>query len=579
MPADERIKVTFRRVRVLKDADSVGSGEWYFIATVDGRSVGDRNRIFDAEEGRSISLPEGQWEHTVDVTGRDLNSHPVVLRFQVKDSDLTSDDDLGTIERRLRQDVSQGHFTTHRDRNQYFILEYTVELSVGGRFGFHPPDSVFATRQHSGSVSCTTVSGGSFMARMEVCPVRPTPPDRTLPPRPRLSAAEARIAAERNGGAANITPASPINIIPNPSAIPILSPADANANTAARIEFSYYHPGTLNFTDDDPRLEWSSVAISGGAVRFLGPGATPDGLRSRGRKVLVYGTAEGEVRLEMRFQGALFATYRALVLPVRQIRYRANILNGPSAASQPRATPDHVRDHIAIANRILRQMAIELVPDDNTTVTHGARATTHPGIFRIRVDPGVTRNIGVTGWPRATRLNYRQGVFNFAYIHSDRRGNLGAATDYPANGAGNSITDNGTPSSSWIIPSGIPPDGAAGVVTMNLIAARERNPATYPRLYAMYVTDANGDPANANDQMTYAGTIAHELGHVLNLGHRVEGPDVNQPTGLVANGIFFDGLTTPPDENVMHWSNGTDLAQDFDIIQTRAVHRSPLVGP
>ncbi|MEW6505932.1 MAG: hypothetical protein AB1457_18425, partial [Chloroflexota bacterium] len=552
MPADERIRVIFRHVDVLRDADTFGSGEWYFIASVDGRSVGDRNQIFDAYENRSINLPQPQWSIEIDVTGRDLNANPVRVRFQVMDSDVTFDDDLGTVEYQLRRNVSQGNFRTFRTRNRYYILHWRVELSVLGRFGLHPPDAVFATRQHSGNVSCTTVSGGSFMARMEICPVRPTPPDASLPPRPALSAAAAAIASERNDAPINITPASPINIIPNPSAIPILTPAEANAQSAARIEFSYYHPETLRFTDVDPRLEWTAVPISGGAVQFLPP--------ARGRKVMVYGTAEGEVRLEVRFQGALFATYRALVLPVRQIRYRANILNGPNTASQPRSTPDNVRDHIAIANRFLRHMAIELVPDDNATVTHGATATAHRGIFRIRVAAGVTRNIGVTGWPRATRLNYRQGVFNFAYIHSDRDGNLGAATDYPANGAGNSITDNGTPSTSWILPSGIPPDGAAGTVTMNLIDARERNTATYPRLYAMYVTNANGDPANANDQMTYAGTIAHELGHVLNLGHRVEGPDASQPTGFVANGIFFDGLTTPSDENLMHWSNPTNLA-------------------
>jgi hypothetical protein len=578
MPADERIRVSFRRVEVLRDADTFGSGEWYFIASVDGnpvpRTPEDRNERFDAYEHRPIPLLQPQWSMEIDVTGRDLNSNPVRVSFQVKDDDVTFDDDLGTVEFQLRRNVSQGNFRSFRTRNRYFILHWSAELSVQGGFGPHPPDSVFATRQHSGSVSCTTVSGRSFMARMEICPVRPVPPDgpgTSLPPRPPLSPAAAAIAPERNDGPINVTSASPINIIPNPSAIPILTVAEANAQTAARIEFSYYHPGTLNFTDNDPRLEWSSVPISGGAVQFLGP--------ARGRKVMVHGTAEGEARLEVYFQGALFASYRALVLPVRQILYRANILNGPSAASQPRSTPDHVLDHIAIANRFLRQMAIELVPDNNNTVTHGATTTIHRGIFRIRVAAGVTRNIGVTGWARATRLNYRQGVFNFAYIHSDRDGNLGAATDYPANGAGNSITDNGTPSTSWIIPSGIDPDGAAGTVTMNLIDDRQRNTATYPRLYGMYVTNANGDPAVPADQLTYAGTIAHELGHVLNLGHRVEGPDASTATGLVANGIFFDGLTTPPDENLMHWNNPTTLAQDFDIIQTRAVHQSPVVVP
>jgi hypothetical protein len=571
MPADERIRVTFCSVDVLNDADTFGTGEWYFVAEVDGRPVGNRDRIFNAEEGRSISLPEAQWSIAINVTGRDLDSNPVRVRFQGFDQDVISDDDLGTVEYRLRRNVQQGNFRSIRTATRYYILHYRVELSVGGAFGLHPADAVFATREHNGSVGYTTVLGQSFSARMEFCPVRPTPADIVLPPRPPVTGPLALLPPERNDAATNVSPGDPINIVPNPSAIPILTAAGANAQTAARVEFSYYHPLTLNFADNDPRLEWTWVPTSGGTVRFVG--------QPRGRKVLVYGTAAGEGRLEVRFQGALFASYRALVMAVKQIPFRANILNGPTAASQPRSTPGNVRDHIAIANRFLRQMALELTPDADWTATHDARPTGIPGIFRIRVAAGVTRNIGVTGWARATRLNYRQGVFNFAYIHSDRDGNLGAACDYPANNAGNSITDNGTPSTSWVLPSGVLPDGAAGTVTMNLLGDRMRDPAAFPRLYAMYVTDGNGDPAVLASQQTYAGTIAHELGHVLGLGHRVEGPDATQPTGLVANGIFFDGLTTPPEENVMHWVNPTTLAQDFDIIQTRAAHRSPVVPP
>ncbi len=574
MSADERIKIIFESVYVYRDADSVGSGDWYFIANVDGLSVGDRNREFNAEENRPIPLPQPQWSKEINVAGRDLNNDPVIVRFQVKDSDLTSDEDLGSIELRLRRDVRQGSdsIEDYRRRNPYFRLNYKIELSVLGRFGPHPPDAVFATRHHQGSVSCTTVSGGSFTARMEICPVFPIPDDAGFVPisfpRPPNAPPQRNVTYVPE----DLNPNSPINYIPNPPAIPILSPADANANTAARIEFTYYHPRTLRFTDVDPRLEWSIVPIppsvpaggqTRGGARFLGP--------NRGTKVLVYGTAEGEVRLEMRFQGALFATYRALVLPIRQIQYRANILNGP-AGSQPRSGPEHVRDHIAIANRFLHQMAIELVPDPDNTVTDRAITTGIQGIFRIRVAAGVTRNIPVTDWPRATRLNYRQGVFNIAYIHSSqrtRRGGpraLGLADSWLANGAGNTIIDNGTPSTSWIIPTGIPPDGAAGNVTMALLDARERDPARFPRLFAMSVTNLNGDPALPADQLTYGGTIAHELGHVLNFPHRgVEDGE--------------DGLNHPFNENVMHRDNPSDEAQDFDIIQTRAAHQSLLVRP
>jgi hypothetical protein len=81
----------------------------------------------------------------------------------------------------------------------------------------------------------------------------------------------------------------------------------------------------------------------------------------------------------------------------------------------------------------------------------------------------------------------------------------------------------------------------------------------------MCITNQSGDPDFPGNQLTYGSTIAHELGHVLNLHHRnVGGPD------------RLDG---PPDQNIMHPDEDADYAQDFDIIQTRAVHQSQLVRP
>ena len=266
---------------------------------------------------------------------------------------------------------------------------------------------------------------------------------------------------------------------------------------------------------------------AGAAVSFVG--------QPRGLKVLVHGTSPGEVRLEVRFRGALFATYRALVLPIKNITCRFNILNGPTAASQPRSTPADVQNHLTIANRYLRQMALQLSLDTDATRTNGATATAIPGIFRIRVSRGTTFQAANTNV--ATRLNFRANVMNFAYIHSDNakaadgvtpQSNLGAATDFPNSGiapaaAGGrpTLTDNGTPSDSWALPSGVLPDAAAASVTLTLIRARQRT--GFPTLFAMYITDAHGDPTIAANQQNYANTIVHELGHILNLGHRVEG--------------------------------------------------------
>jgi hypothetical protein len=99
----------------------------------------------------------------------------------------------------------------------------------------------------------------------------------------------------------------------------------------------------------------------------------------------------------------------------------------------------------------------------------------------------------------------------------------------------------------------------------------------------MYVTDAHGDPTQAAVQQNIANTIVHEFCHILNLGHRVEGAapvTPANPTGLVANGIFFDGLNHPPGENLMHFNNPGTIAQDLDIVQAKGARKSPLIpGP
>jgi len=578
-PSRERIKVILKRVFVKKDADWFGSGEFYFICSVDGKTVGDKSKIFDARVGKWIALPAKTWSAEVDVAGKSS----VQMRFNGKDDDVLWDDDLGTVSYTLRPPWTQREL---RHDTEFFTLEWSVELLVDGRFGHHPPDAVFACRAANGTASCTTVSGVPIVARVEVHPVRPVPPLANLPPRG-LPAGPV-LGVDNNGGT-SISPGDPINIVPNPSVIPILTapggaapaagaPPIADATNAARIEVTFYRPNTLAFTDNDQRLEWSARPLAGGAVSFLG--------QPRGLKVMVYGTAAGEVLLEVKFRGQIMASYRALVMPVKQIPCRINILNGPNARSQPRATPANVEDHLRIANRFLRQVALELVLDTNPQRRNGATATGTPGIFRIRVSPGTTRNVDSDVVDVvASRLNYRPDVMNFAYVHSEKRASVGGvATDFPASnvappaaGGRPRVSDSGTPSTSWITPTGVKPDAAAGTVEMELITAIQR--PGHPRLFAMLVCDTVGDPSVLADQQLYAKTLCHELGHILNLGHRVERADPTTATGLAFNGVFWDGLNHPPEQNIMFWAGAQDICQDFDIIQTRAIHQSPLVPP
>jgi hypothetical protein len=602
-----RIKIIFSRVHVINSGDAGNSGNYYFDASIGGQTVGNRE-VFDAIEGRHFDLDVNRWSRVVDV-GLPAYSAGVDISFQAWDEDTFVDDRLGAaIRDTIRPPWSQRSL---RYPTSYFILEGRVELEIGGRFGAHPGDAVFICRQESGSASYNTVGGVARRLRLEVHPVLPLPatglppwPGRTAPgppPAAGLGGATAPTAAHWTGtpaiGAAPAVPAEP-NIFPNPPVIPILDAADATVRTAARIEVTYYRPGELNFALDDARLVWSQQSVSGGAqVAFVG--------QPRGRRVFVYGTRAGQVRLEVRFEGALVAQYRAIVREIRTLRCRFNILNGPNAASQPTARPQDILRHVALANLFLRQIGLELVRDTNHSVNNGARIARDggniiDGIFRISVAQGWTRQMNGNAQNRSVRLNYRNAptgqppVLNFAYVHSDEDGALGAACYYPdsklavglAAGARPRIRDSGSPSSSWVTStnsasvtggSGVPPDAAAGTATMDLIS--RRHPTNHARLFGMYVSGDCGDATDpANDEL-YGLVVTHELGHILNLGHRVEGPDAAEPSGLVADGIFFDGLTYPDPENIMRWGIAANINQDFDILQALAVWESPLVNP
>jgi hypothetical protein len=314
-------------------------------------------------------------------------------------------------------------------------------------------------------------------------------------------------------------------------------------------------------------LRWRIVSLDGrGRAAIHGS--------NKGRDVHVRGIRSGEILLEVLLDGARVASIRALVRPLKRIKCRFNIINGPKGTAT-RAGPKDIVKHLAIANRYLRQAGILFELDTDETVSDGAKPTKVPGIFRISVAKGVTKNISLAGFPKATGLNYRPDLMNFAYIHSVQElpsgGRvLGAATDFPASNAGATISDRGTPSTSWIPPTGLPPDSTAKTVTMKLLGKRQRN--NHPKLFAMYITNACGSPRSEAGMMAYANTIAHEIGHVLNLRHRNRNI---MRGGTETSG--HDGMRHPPQENLMHAKNPPVQAQDIDLIQAKAIHSSPLV--
>ncbi len=725
------VKVTFKRVHVTK-AGKRGHGIWNFVATVDGTQLHPSDTLLVTDYESTMDLPSNEWSRVVDVSAK----NQFTAEFKVRDNFDNSD--IGSVQVQLSAPYAQFEVTR---KTANFILEYSVELEVEGAYGQHPPSTIFATRASVGTPGASdfsTVSGSSFLARFEACDVRPTPPmvDGTDRPNFPVSAPAAFL---NQGAVSRITADSPINVIPNPSVIPILTPREVTTENVARIELTYYRPKTVLRSEDDPLLTWSVVSLAGGgAVAFLGA--------AHGTKINVYGTAQGEVELQARFRNTVVARYRALVLPLKEIRCRANILNGPKRDAKPKVTTDNILAHVAAANRFLRQLGLSLVfdstivtawfPDTDTTaisasptasmsldidsnrhaftanpntldgavaainslnsgahasieddaagtshrlvvryngdprirlidagpmvttdigaktypdanrtvvgtqgkvqlkiggavhnlkknhlnglrdainglkagvratvvksgtapnpfrivlepqpihqiklvdgpglktvvasapVTHGAIETSVSGIFAIAVTDGDTRNVSGT-FPDCTAFNWRPNVFNFAYIVNGGAGVLGSAIDRQ-NDAGASVTDNGTPSSSWKSPSGIPPHGAAGAVVMKLRPPRRRsnaNPNPVVGLFSMWVATKEESPKK--QIMKYGNTIAHELGHVLHLSHRGD-----------ASNAIDDGVVYPIDENVMHPDNTEAIAQDFDILQARAVRLSPLV--
>jgi len=580
MPADERIKVIFKRVEVRDDGDWCGSGEWFFRIQVDGQTVGneraqggERNPI-DIRDGDPINLDQSVWFAEVNV--RNKTEVPVV--FEALDEDVTCNEHMGTVRYTLLKNTAWRQIEL-TSRLENYTLTWEVQLSVGGVFTRHPATAVFATRRNTaGGVNYSTVTGVRRASRQEICPVWPVPPDASLAPTTRPP--PAGVTVVRNGDPKEVIAGSDINIIPNPEVIPLMSdpapatgtppalpagaPPRATAQTAARIETTYYYPDTLNFEDDDPRLEWEANPAD--RVGFLGG--------NLGLKVLVYGKTEGDVLLTVRFQGAVFAQYRAVVRPIKQIPFRANILNG-TGANKPSTSPEHVPNHIAIANRFLRQVGLELVPDTNVNLTNGAAVTGQAAVYRINnVPANRTRNVHGSH-PMSCRLNHRDNVLNIQYIHSIQKnpGSLifGWAADRPAHPDHPSISDNLIPTPSWMAPTaamggggcGVPPDpNPGGSITMDLLDSSNR--PDFPNLAAILITNDNGTPSTDAGARRYGNCIAHELAHVLGLRHRVgAGPD-----GTIGH---------PPQQNIMCQGEPPMTRQDFDRIQAQAMRRSPLV--
>lgn len=592
-----KIWVCLNAVFVEDDSDFWGPGEWYLTATIDGKPVGDPKHEFVARSQQWLALrPTDQWSAQIDVSGRGPGS-TVPISLKGREDDVFSDDDLGQVSAALKYPYKREMNVTIPasivKKKRYYWLNLIVKiLEEKATLGPLGPAQLFVNRQASGTDTISTVSGAQIIPRVEICPVVPTPAPTSLPPRPVFPVALAAGKVMPQAAAVPLTATLDLNALPNPAVIPILSKSDPDiAKKAARVAVTYIEPGNL----DTSYFSWF---VKSGPAAFYGD---TDGKM----EVLVYGTGAGasdlEVIIELRWDGAtgpLLATFRAWVGKPMQIPYRALILTPAKASLKVRTTPADAAKHIAMANALLWHAALQLVPDTDATAWDSAVSSGN-GIFQITLS---SKNVGFTVGindnlpPVATRLNFRPGVLHICYIKSSKSGGIaGVATDRPQlSGANETLA--GTPSPSWVQPSGVPPDGAAGSVTMKTMPKSARGKSAGDKAYLK----ARALAANAMDQLfglimadytvpadpDWGQTIAHETGHVLGLLHRgnagyFSDSTTAPPTAGAKRDPSDDGINDPKGNGYPWWENimcyGYTLSQDFDILQAKVIRRHPVL--
>jgi|HubBroStandDraft_1064217.scaffolds.fasta_scaffold01905_4 hypothetical protein len=581
-----KLRVCFNTVFVIPDPDLWGPGQWYFTATVDGAAVGDPSQEFDAMERQSIELPDDSWSTTVDVSAKRAGDK-IEIRFSAREDDSFSSGDLGQVSATLKYPFKQEldlTLTGGPGKSRYelnLVVEIAEEKATIGPAG---PRDVYVNRQAGGTATFTTLAGAKPpIPRVEICPVVPLPARGSMPKRPKFRVGLAHGKKTPQAAPVPLTATLNLNALPNPAVIPILSSSDpCMAQKAARVAVTYIEPGNL----DTGYFTWH---VKSGPAAFWGG---TDGQT----EVLVYGTgtgaADAEAIIELRWNGAtgtLLSTFRAWVGKIKQIPYRALIVDPSKAAMQVRSRPADVLNHVAMANILLWHAGLNLVPDVDATAWDSATSSGN-GIFVITLSAkhnGWTIGVNDDLTPVATRLNFNPGVMHFCYIKSTKdAGTAGSATDRPQLSGANE-TLSGTPSPSWVYPSGVPPDSAAKTVVMKSMPKSTARPKA--KGDNTYLT-ARGLPADAMNKLfgllmpdytrpsdpDWGQTMAHETGHVLGLAHRGNGGQSGAAGGPSDDGIDDRaGNGYPWLENVMCY--GYARSQDLDIIQAKVIRRHPVL--
>ena len=550
------VRVAILGMTFLDDADIIGSDEVRLRVRIGGRDVGDLNQRFEMVAGTYVVTDMAVWGADFDYA----QTGQVELTAEVEDDEATSWESMGRVRLLLRWPFAPRSYTLRASSGKFTLL-IAVDHRVEGADGDPNWGATFVPRREVGGTTLATVTPPPAI-RIEVHDCLPVPSGAGTPNRPAFGAG---IVAETDDAQSPVSTTGPNNVFFNPAVIPILPTGTARSTeNCANFKVTYIcDPAARSSRRSMPELRWE--------VRSLGGQATIFG-SSTGRTVKVHGTRRGEVLVQLFHNETIAAVIRALVEPLVYIPCRAVILSTAATATVPSVgntvAASEVLNQLNCANRFLWQLGVLLRLDTDTSIgwlpadvlAANVHATGTTGVFTATV--GAAHISNVADESDTSAINSRPYVMNFAFIESlTPPPSTGGACFYSGNPT--SQTDDGPPSTSWTTPSGVPPDGTAGTVTMRCGAHGFTSPA--PHRYSMCITQVGANrPARMVGQ-----TIAHEVGHCLGLRHRGLESDGSQPAA-------YDGLPHPPMVNVMYFA-AYEQAMDFDMIQAKAVRRSSLV--
>ncbi len=579
--AATKIKVTFTSVDVLDDSDWFGPGEWVLKATIkrvatnETIAVGDPEKTHEVNTGDKLTL---NWSHDIDIKSADTKLEIVL---EGKDEDLIFDDDLGRVKLTLNTPIVHAYDLRLKSSEAKFVarLQVSVLAETSGR-----PGRVTSIVERFDSDTYTTIHDEMLSKMVHLCPVIPVPWAHGIPP---LARGVRSLTASPQVNLAVSAATRKLNGLVNPALIPVISPTRTGfANRCARIRITQYRPADLDLR----KIIWTAATSN---IKFFHGGATKTEVKG-GQEVNAFGVMRGDAdeegKIEVRWDSEgkpLLAVYRVWVGKPKKVWTRANIIKcsratvGGVPLQNPTFTPAQVKSHIAFSNVLLWQMGIQLVMDKDRTARNGA-VRKDEGIFEVTNATNHTFNVVKDARIVAPMLNSRKGVFNLVYVHScaGRPNLLGSATDRRLSEPEAKVSLSGTPSTSWIRPTGVFPDSATKKIEMKRMGpsnqrANDQKPlcgdGAIEQLCACLITQ--------NDRIANGSvTLAHELGHVIGVHHRGSGGNVAKASYDEVNHLAGPrkGWGHPWDENCMSYGSDNE-AQDFDMLQIKVIRAHKLV--